>query len=340
MQKELLNKIQKEFQNIKSRYHKQYGAVIFDIEIKSVNNNIILEGVVLSERQKKEAFLAVQEILKNIVIKNEIKVLSEPNEKLEIGWGIIRDSIVDIWNVFPGKKLPACRDRDACGGLRRGDLIRRSRASQAVKGDIVRLLAKKGSYYLAQTQDMAVGWIKKSEISVQSGCASGGKNQKLISKWKNIKKIEVDKTIDVNLTDKTRKKFIAFLENYLYVPYVLGGTTELGIDCSGLTQKFYREIFGILLPRHSADQAGYGEKTSLEKARFGDLIFLREKTKKHPHIGIIIDKFKTLNAERRTYDNILILNARREKGEAVIQSAEEILKDYDLISVKRLISFK
>ncbi len=306
--------IKNKLKEIKARYKEHYGAVFFDIKIKNLDGRIVLDGVVLSERQKKEAFFAVQEILKGIVVKNEIKVLSEPNEKLEIGWGIIKSSIVDIWGKFPIKKL-----------------TEHDRASQAVKGDIVRMLAKKGSYFLAQTQDMAIGWIEKRKIS-----ARGGK------KWKNMKKAKFNETLNAGLTKNIRKKFIAFLENYLYAPYVWGGTTELGIDCSGLVQKFYWEIFGILLPRHSSDQSVCGKKIIIEKAQFGDLVFLREKTKKYSHIGIIIEinqkAIPSTRDKNQKIGDILILNARWEKGGVVIQSAEEILKDYNLISVIRIIN--
>ncbi len=315
MEKLLIIKIQNELEKIKKRYLTQYGIVIFDIKIKNLDGCIVLEGMVLSERQKKEAFLAAQQILKDIKIKNNIKVLGDPKEKLEIGWGIIGQSIVDIWSVFPDKKK----------------LDESKRASQVVKSDIIRILAKRGSYYLAQTQDLAIGWAKVSQMSkVES--------RKSAKKWRNAKRAEFNKILKAKLTDKIRKKFIGFLQNYLYAPYIWGGTTELGIDCSGLTQKFYQEIFGILLPRNSRDQSECGKNISLEKAQFGDLIFLREKRKKYAHIGIIIDKFITLNAKRRTYDDILILNARRKKGGVVIESMEEILKNYKLISMSRLIN--
>ena len=349
------DKIKDEFKKIKSRYEKKYGALIFDVNIKNTNNGIILEGVVLTERQKKEVFLAAQKILKNIKAKNEIKVLGDPNEKLEIGWRRAEGSIIDIWSIFPGKKKSGNKDSAIYGERNQAIYGERSRATQAVKDDIVRILAKKRNYYLVQTQDLAIGWIEKSKIKNQ-------KSKLQINKWKKIKRIKANKITDVNITNKTRKKFIAFLENYLYVPYVWGGTTELGIDCSGLVQKFYWEIFGILPPRHSADQAGYGEKASLGNAQFGDLVFLREKTKKYSHIGIIVEKCQMLNVKcqinfkaqmsnvgrkqacrankNQNQADLLVLNARREKDGVVIENAEEILNDYKLLSIKRLIKIK
>lgn len=348
MQKILIIKIQKELEKIKMRYKSRYGAAFFDVKIKNLGGGIFLEGIVLTARQKKETFLAVQEILKDIKFKNKIKVLGEPKENLEIGWGIVKSDIADIWGIFPGKKkhniISAANsgcNQATCGERNPAIYGEQSRATQAVKSDAMRILAQKGTYYLAQARDLTIGWINKHQVS-------SIKHQAKRKKRFAAKRPKNGELLNVNLTNKIRNKFIDFLKKYLYVPYVRGGATELGIDCSGLVQKFYWEIFEILLPRHSADQAGYGEKASLGSARFGDLVFLRRKIKKYSHIGIIIEADQRLlngklagqaKTKNQKIGNFLILNARREKDGVAIQSAEEVLKDYNLISVKRIISF-
>lgn len=330
MEKNHIRQIKSELKNIKSRYEQKCGAAIFNAGIKKSGSGVIIEGIVLTDRQKKEAFLSVKTILKEKNIKNNIKVLGAPAEKLEIGWGFIMSDIADFWAVFPDKKNNRDKNSVFCGG--RGNIVagERDRATQATKGDIVRILAKKGNYFLAQTRDLTISWTEKRKISVFDGTALAGK--KLKSKWIKTKKAKKGEAIKTVLTNKKRNKFIAFLKNYLYVSYIWGGTTEIGIDCSGLVQKFYHNIFGVMLPRHSSDQAEYGAPVDFEKSQFGDLIFLRQKTKKYSHIGIIIEADRKLQTGK-----FLILNACREKGEVVIQSAEEILKKYNLISIKRII---
>ena len=64
------------------------------------------------------------------------------------------------------------------------------------------------------------------------------------------------------------------LEHFLGSPYVWGGVTPWGVDCSGLVQTTFAAR-GINLPRDSGQQAGCGENISLEAIRPGDLLFFR-----------------------------------------------------------------
>jgi cell wall-associated NlpC family hydrolase len=55
-------------------------------------------------------------------------------------------------------------------------------------------------------------------------------------------------------------------------PYVTGGTTPAGVDCSGLIQALYQRA-GVNLPRTVADQYEAGAPVSREALRFGDVVF-------------------------------------------------------------------
>jgi hypothetical protein len=75
---------------------------------------------------------------------------------------------------------------------------------------------------------------------------------------------------------------------YLNAPYLWGGRSPLGIDCSGLTQMIYR-LQGINLPRDAYQQAKVGTTLSfIEESEAGDLAFFDNNEGKINHVGMIL----------------------------------------------------
>lgn len=76
-----------------------------------------------------------------------------------------------------------------------------------------------------------------------------------------------------------------FGEKIMDMPYLWGGRTSFGIDCSGFVQSLYR-FWDIKLPRDSTKQADFGEQLTFSKARPGDLAFFMNENGSVNHVGV------------------------------------------------------
>lgn len=84
-------------------------------------------------------------------------------------------------------------------------------------------------------------------------------------------------------------EFPKLINGYHNSPYLWGGRTRYGIDCSGLSQALYTH-FGITLPRDAYQQAEHGEVVdSLSGIKPGDLAFFDNEEGRITHVGIMID---------------------------------------------------
>lgn len=92
---------------------------------------------------------------------------------------------------------------------------------------------------------------------------------------------------------------------YFNAPYLWGGRTPMGIDCSGFTQIIYK-MAGEKIPRDASQQVDLGESLSfVDEALPGDLAFFDNDEGKITHVGIIWEKGKIIHASGKVrIDNI------------------------------------
>ncbi|XOV68556.1 MAG: NlpC/P60 family protein [Fluviicola sp.] len=84
-------------------------------------------------------------------------------------------------------------------------------------------------------------------------------------------------------------------ESYINTPYLWGGKSPFGIDCSGFTQAVYR-FFNINLPRDASQQVLDGAEVAFEDIQTGDLAFFHNDSGKITHVGILDDEGHILHA--------------------------------------------
>lgn len=96
---------------------------------------------------------------------------------------------------------------------------------------------------------------------------------------------------------KNRKeKLLETASLYLNAPYLWGGKTPMGIDCSGLTQMIYR-INGYKIPRDANQQAQLGTTLSfIDESKPGDLAFFDDDEGKIIHVGLLLENNHILHA--------------------------------------------
>ncbi len=83
---------------------------------------------------------------------------------------------------------------------------------------------------------------------------------------------------------------------FLGTPYIWGGRSIYGIDCSGLTQMVYR-AFGLEIPRDSRPQSTISEnQLTFKELEPGDLAFFINDDNQVNHVGLVLNNSKIIHA--------------------------------------------
>ncbi len=85
-------------------------------------------------------------------------------------------------------------------------------------------------------------------------------------------------------------KVIAEARTYIGTPYKYGGTSRVGMDCSGLLCNSFRTV-DVSLPRTSHDQSNAGKEVKMKDLLPGDLVFFAtgNKKRKITHVGMVTE---------------------------------------------------
>tara|TARA_B100001564_G_scaffold92196_1_gene75068 strand:+ start:388 stop:1131 length:744 start_codon:yes stop_codon:yes gene_type:complete len=190
--------------------------------------------------------------------------------------------------------------------------------NQLIYGDIIEILEEKEKWVkIKSVFDDYIGWIdKKQYFKIDDNITVDLKNPvysiDLVEFIENNNNELVTIPIGSDISNislmnhKFEGKTISGKNNrnsivntallFLNSPYLWGGKTPFGIDCSGFTQMVYK-INGYKLSRDAKDQANQGETLSfIEESEAGDLAFFNNDQGDIIHVGIILQNNHIIHA--------------------------------------------
>ena len=305
------------YSKIKAEYAPDKRVELFDINFKQVDGKITLEG----ETTSKKAFEILLDSLKNnkLDFTNKVRIL--PDSAVgNLQYAIARNSVI---NIRSKPKHSAELGTQGLLGMslkvldKKGDFYRVQTPDRYIswvdRGGIIRVNKKDrdrwfGEKKIIYNQNFGYVYVENSENSeIISDITLGG-----ILKFIGIKSgfFEVEfpdkrkgfvKTNEAIYYDSWLNKLNPTKENIEFVakkmtgfPYLWGGTSSKGMDCSGFTKTVYL-MNGFIIPRDASQQITAGKTVDkdlkFEGLEKGDLLFFGKKATENKkqrvtHVGI------------------------------------------------------
>lgn len=102
----------------------------------------------------------------------------------------------------------------------------------------------------------------------------------------------LDATADASMLEQHLR---AAASDWEGTPHRWGGTSRRGVDCSGLVQSVYADLFEVSLPRTTREQARVGKQVRAGRRAPGDLVFFKTGAKTR-HVGMYLGRGEFFHA--------------------------------------------
>ncbi len=185
--------------------------------------------------------------------------------------------------------------------------------SQLIFGETANIIEESGEWLHIETRfDNYIGWVERKtvkeiahpeeEFDITGGfhrLVKTDNNSLWVSTGSELHSGRINSKeeflIKIN-PELDEKNILTLAEQFLGSPYLWGGRTFMGIDCSGLIQVLYKAI-GIPLPRNASQQVSEGQTVPfIEQAQPGDLAFFDNEEGEINHVGLIYNQSLILHA--------------------------------------------
>ena len=327
--KKIEGAMQDKIQQIEKKYAPDTRVEIFDIEVVNKGGAVYLEGITSSE----EAYQEINQTIKDMKeknITNQIRLLPEQNLEYKqaiinlsvgnirseprhsatlvtqallgtpvkiyqkdgwwyriqtpdnyLGWidgsGIepLAQEDIKSWNnsekiIFTNKYGSVYQDKDKSS----------QPVSDIVMGNILKMEDRSWNWFEVSFPDGRKGYIDRDQAQI-------------IDEW-------------MDAIELTGESIVNLAKSFQGIPYLWGGTSIKGADCSGFVKSVYF-MHGIILQRDASQQTLYGELVPIEEnydqLQAGDLLFFGKE--RVTHVGIYMDDYKFIHASGRVKINSL-----------------------------------
>lgn len=214
--------------------------------------------------------------------------------------------------------------------------------TQLLFGETYTILEEKSDWlFINTTYDNYSGWINNTQFSEFIGSTNP---KKTLTAFPFIQINAANNTIfalpgseinsqlatnNLNFEPIQLENLTKFASNFLGAPYLWGGKTFFGIDCSGFTQTVFK-CAGIKLPRDAYQQAELGSNIDfIEQILPNDLAFFDNAVGKITHVGLMLNNHQIMHASGcvkiDTLDSYGIYNQQLKKHTHKLRVIKRIL---------------